>query len=119
MFKIRCKILGKVFQVIVDFGSIDNIILVEKTNKVKLVKVPHVNPYKVTWLNKGQSVLVNEKTWVEFSIIGYKETFISNILSMDACHILLGRPWQYDTKFFYDGKENSISFKKDGRTFKI
>ena len=38
---------------------------------------------------------------------------------MDACHILLGIRWKYDRGVIYDGEENTISFKKDGRTFKI
>ena len=33
---------------------------------------------------------------------------------MDACHILLGRPWQYDRKAKHDGFLNTYSFKKDG-----
>ncbi|CAL8151357.1 unnamed protein product [Prunus armeniaca] len=29
---------------------------------------------------------------------------------MDACHILLGRPWQYDRGAIHDGKKNTYSF---------
>ena len=32
---------------------------------------------------------------------------------MDVCHFLLGRPWQYDRKVIYDGK-NTYTFCKDG-----
>lgn len=60
LFRVRCKILGKVFKVIVDSGSADNIISEEATKKLKLTRIPHTNPYKVTWLNHEQSVLVNE-----------------------------------------------------------
>ena len=60
LFRIRCKILGKVCKVVVDFGSTDNIISYEVVNKLKLTKIPRVSPYKVTWINKGQSTLVNE-----------------------------------------------------------
>ena len=52
LFRIRCKILGKVCKVIMDLGSMDNIILEEVINNLKLAKIPHVNPYKITWLNK-------------------------------------------------------------------
>lgn len=61
-------------------------------------------------------MLVNEQTWVEFSIGGYKDKILCDV---DACHLLLGRPWQFDRKVIYDGEENSISFKKDSKTFKI
>ena len=29
---------------------------------------------------------------------------------MDACHLLLGRPWQYDREVQYDGRKNTYSF---------
>ncbi|XP_039118851.1 uncharacterized protein LOC120254983 [Dioscorea cayenensis subsp. rotundata] len=33
---------------------------------------------------------------------------------MDACHLLLGRPWQYDRRVFHDGRANSYSFTYEG-----
>ena len=102
-----------------DLGSTDKIISEETTKRLKLIKVPHANPYKVTWLNQEKSVLVNEQTWVEFSIGSYKEKVLCDVLPMDACHLILERPWKFDRKVIYNGEENAISFKKDGRTFKI
>ena len=37
---------------------------------------------------------------------------------MDACHLLLGRPWQFDRKAHHDG-ENSYNFQKDGVTYRL
>ena len=34
---------------------------------------------------------------------------------MDVCHILLGRPWQYDRKVVHDGRKNTYSLEKDGK----
>ena len=34
---------------------------------------------------------------------------------MDVCHILLGRPWQYDKKVVHDGRKNTYSLEKDGK----
>ena len=48
LFRIKCKILGKVCKVVVDSRSTDNITPEEAINKLKLTKIPHVNPYKVT-----------------------------------------------------------------------
>ena len=45
LFKIKCKILGKVYKVIVDSGNTYNIILEEAINKLNFSKIPHVNPY--------------------------------------------------------------------------
>ena len=72
-------------------GSIENIISKEVVNKIGLKMIPYTQPYRVTWLNKGKSVLVNEQARVEFSIIRYKDIILCDILPMDACHLLLGR----------------------------
>ena len=36
-----------------------------------------------------------------------------NAIPMDACHLLLGRPWQYDRKVIHDGGKNTYTFWKD------
>jgi hypothetical protein len=35
---------------------------------------------------------------------------------MDVCHILLGRPWQFDRNVIYDGRKNTYTLEKNGRT---
>ena len=34
---------------------------------------------------------------------------------MDACHLLLGRPWLFDRKVMHDGYLNTYTFQKDGK----
>jgi len=34
---------------------------------------------------------------------------------MDACHVLLGRPWLFDRRVVHDGHQNTYTFHKDGR----
>ncbi|GLJ19111.1 hypothetical protein SUGI_0343200 [Cryptomeria japonica] len=100
-------------------GSNDNIISEEEVSKLGLSSMPHSHPYKVTWLNKGQHVLVNEQVWVEFSIEKYSNRILCDVLPMDACHLLLGRPWQFDRKAIHDGEKNSYAFTKEGVTYRI
>jgi hypothetical protein len=38
---------------------------------------------------------------------------------MDAYHILLGRPWQFDRRTGHDGFKNTYSFEKDGTKITI
>ena len=38
---------------------------------------------------------------------------------MDACHLLLGRPWQFDKDVTHRGKENTYSFEFKGRTITL
>ena len=38
---------------------------------------------------------------------------------MDACHLLLGRPRQFDKETQHDGKKNSYSLVKNGKRFTL
>ena len=48
------KVRGKVYKVIVDSSSTNNIASIEMVEKLGLKKLPSPNPYKVPWLNKEQ-----------------------------------------------------------------
>ena len=52
---------------------------------------------------------------MEFQIGTYKDQVLCDIMPMDVCHILLGRPWQYDRKDVHDGRKNTYSLEKDGK----
>ncbi|PWA70475.1 hypothetical protein CTI12_AA288420 [Artemisia annua] len=49
----------------------------------------------------------------------YKDTVLFDIVDMDACHVLLGRPWQFDLGVIHKGKENIYTFSKDGKKFTL
>ena len=34
---------------------------------------------------------------------------------MDLCHVLLGRPWQFDINVIHDGRKNTYTLEKNGR----
>lgn len=40
-------------------------------------------------------------------------------MPMDVCHILLGRPWQYDRNARHDGRRNTYELEKDGIKHKL
>ena len=84
--------------------------------KLELKTTTHPNPYKVSWLHKGHQVMVSQQCQVEFKIGGYKDEILCDVIHMDVCHILLGRPWQFDKKFIHDGRKNTYTLEKNGRT---
>ena len=51
---------------------------------------------------------------ITFSIGKYKDEVLCDVVPMEATHILLGRPWQFDRKKFHDGFTNKISFNFHG-----
>ncbi|GJS20332.1 RNA-directed DNA polymerase [Tanacetum coccineum] len=77
----------------------------------------HPHPYKLSWFKKGNEVRVSQRCLVNFSIgKKYSDEVWCDVVPMDACHMLLGRPWQFDRKTMHDGYKNTYSFKKDGET---
>lgn len=40
----------------------------------------------------------------------YKEEVLCDVLDMDVCRILLGRPWQFDNDVTYKGRDNIMLF---------
>jgi hypothetical protein len=82
--------------------------------KLRLQKVPHPTPYRVSWLQKGHQILVSEQCKVEFQIGSYKDEILCDVMPMDVCHVLLGRPWKYDRKAIHDGRKNTYTLEKNG-----
>lgn len=83
------------------------------------MKVPHETPYKVSWLNDDQSLIVNEQALVEFQIGGYKDRVLCDVRPMQCCHLLLGRPWQFDKHVVYDGRANTYQIEHNGNSFTL
>ncbi|GJZ18080.1 reverse transcriptase domain-containing protein [Tanacetum coccineum] len=115
IFRTQCTSKGKVCMVIVDGGSCKNMVATTMVEKLSLPTQKHPDPYKLTWLKKGNLVQVTHKCLVQFSIGNkYTDELWCEVIPMDACHILLGRPWLYDRRVKHDGFRNTYSFKKDG-----
>jgi hypothetical protein len=53
---------------------------------------------------------------VEFKIGGYRDEILCYVIPMDVCHILLGRPWKFDRNAIHDGRKNTYTLEKNGRT---
>ena len=66
LFRTKCKSQGKCCKMVIDSGSIDNLVSTEMVEKLGLKRMKHPTPYKVSWLQKGPQLLVNEKCNVEF-----------------------------------------------------
>jgi hypothetical protein len=116
LFRTACKTKDRVCKVIVDSGSTDNLVSTEMVEKLELETTDHPSPYKVSWLQKGHQVSVTKQCLVEFKIGGYNDKVLCDVIPMDVCHLLLGRPWQYDRNVVHDGRMNTYTLEKNGRT---
>ncbi|GJU19305.1 putative CCCH-type zinc finger family protein [Tanacetum coccineum] len=115
IFRTQCTAKGKVCTVIIDGGSCENMVSTTMVEKLGLPIQNHPDPYQLTWLKKGNLVKVTHRCLVHFSIGNkYTDELWCEVIPMDACHILLGRPWLYDRRVKHDGYRNTYTFKKDG-----
>jgi hypothetical protein len=64
-------------------------------------------------------VSVTKQFLVDIKIGGYNDKILYDVIPMDVCHLLLGRPWQYDRNVVHDGRMNTYTLEKDGRTHRL
>eukprot|EP00253_Pinus_taeda_P032205 PITA_32205 len=114
LFRTACKSKGKCCKVIINSGSTDNLVSTKMVDKLGVVKTVHPTPYKVSWLQKGHQRIVTKQCKVEIQIGTYKDVILCDVMPMDVCHVLLGRPWQFDWKAIHDGRRNTYTLEKDG-----
>jgi len=117
IFHTRCKILENTCSLIVDSGSCCNCCSTRLVDKLSLTVLPHPKPYKLHWLNEDGDLAVNHQVKVKFSIGKYEDSVLCDVVPMEACHILLGRPWQFDKKTMHNGLTNKITFTHKAKKF--
>jgi hypothetical protein len=72
--------------------------------KLSLPTCKHSNQYHIQWLNV-----------CSFSIGAYSDYVDCDVVPMEACSLLLGRPWQYDTDSLHHGRSNHYSLMFKGQ----
>ena len=79
-------------------------------DKLGLPTTLHHKPYKLQWLNDSGEVRVTKQVLVAFRISKYEDEVVCDVVPMQAGHLLLGRPWQFDRRVKHDGFTNIYSF---------
>nr|GEV66581.1 transposon Ty3-I Gag-Pol polyprotein [Tanacetum cinerariifolium] len=117
IFQTKCLVKEKICSIIIDGGSCKNLVSKAMVKAFKLPTEPHPNPYQIGWIKKGLTLKVIEIYKVPLAIgKHYNELVTCDVVDMEACHVLLGRPWQYDVDATHQGKSNMYLFKWSGKT---
>ena len=53
---------GKVYRLVIDSRSCENVVSEEAIQKLRLAIEKHPNPYKLSWLKRGNEVTVSKQT---------------------------------------------------------
>jgi len=114
IFHTRCLINNILCSMIIDRASCANVASTRVVEKLGLPTISHTQPYKLQLLSEKGEIMVNKLVLITFSIGKYKDDVLCDVVPMEATHILLGRPWQYDRQALHDGLTNKMSFNFQG-----
>lgn len=94
--------------VIIDSDSGENIVSKAMVGKLGLKIKKHLSSYKIGWIKWGSEMQVAKICCVTFSIgKTYIDATICDVVEMDVCHMILGRPWQFDVDAQHKGGTTS------------
>ncbi|XP_020266338.1 uncharacterized protein LOC109841811 [Asparagus officinalis] len=84
--------------------------------KLGMKSEKYLTPYKIGWILKSNDVQVEKVCRVSFSICrNYVDEAFCDVIEMDACHMLLGRPGSLMLMPRIGGRTIVYIFKMDGR----
>ena len=100
--------------VIIDGESCNNLVNLELVEKLGLTTRPHPHPYYIQWVNSYDRIKVTEIVHIEFSIGFYKGSLDFDIVPLQVCQLLLGKPWISENNVVHNTIANKYSLKYNG-----
>ncbi|KAG7556907.1 Zinc finger CCHC-type superfamily, partial [Arabidopsis suecica] len=119
IFHTRCTVRNKVCNLIIDSGSCTNVASKYMVDRLGLEKTRHPRPYRLRWLNDQTELKISEQVSIPFSVGKYQDEVTCDVVPMQAGHLLLGRPWQFDRASQHDGGTNHYSLTHNGRKYNL
>jgi hypothetical protein len=83
--------------------------------KIGLTTRSHTHPYYIQWLNSSGKDKITHTARVHFSIDTYHDYIDCDVVLMQACSLLLGRPWEFDTYVVHHGRSNKYTLVYNGK----
>ena len=115
LFQTQCMIKGKACKLMIDGGSCTNGISKAMVASLGLSTWRIPDPKHLEWLNSCGMLKVTHKVRVPFTVGDYVDVVECDVLPLEVCGLLLGRPWQYDRNVTHAGRANTYSFVHDGK----
>jgi hypothetical protein len=108
-----------VIRIFIDGGSCKNLASIDMVKKLALPTRQRPHPYYIQWFESSRKLKVTRTARVKFTIGTYSDFVDCDVVPMQACYLLLGRPWQFDREYVYNGKTNQYSLIHAGKKIRI
>ncbi|XP_010467548.1 PREDICTED: uncharacterized protein LOC104747594 [Camelina sativa] len=115
IFHSRCSMNSKVCSLIINGGSCTNVAIKYLVDKLDLQKTKHPHSYRLKWLNDEAELRISEQVTIPFTIGKYSDQVVCDVVPMQAGHLLLGRPWQFDKETLHNGRTNYYTFSHNNK----
>ena len=115
LFQTGGVVKDRAIRIIIDGGSCNNLASLEMVEKLALPTRQRSHAYYIQWFESSRKIKVTRTTRVHFTIGTYSDFVDCDVVPMQACSLLLGRPWQFDKESVHHGKTNQYSFMHDGK----
>ena len=115
LFQTRGVVKDRAIRIIIDGGSCNNLASLEMVEKLALPTRQRTHAYYIQWFESSRKIKVTRTTRVHFTIGTYSDFVDCDIVPMQACSLLLGRPWQFDKEFVHMGKTNHYTLVHNGK----
>ena len=115
LFQTQCIIKGKECKLMIDGGSCTNGISKAMVAALGLSTWRIPEPKHLEWLNSCGMLKVTHKVRVPFIVGDYVDEVECDVLPLEVCGLLLGRPWQYDRNVIHAGRSNIYFFVHNGK----
>jgi hypothetical protein len=102
---------------IIDGGSCNNLTSSDMVEKLALSTKPHPHPYYIQCLNNSGKAKITRLVRINFLIGSYHNVVECDVVPIQACNILLSRPWQFDKDSMHLGRSNQYSFMHHDKKF--
>lgn len=115
LFQTKFVVNERSCRVIIDGGSCNNLASIDMVEKLALTTQQHPHPYYIQWFSSCGKLKVTRIVRVHFSIGSYRDYADCNVVPMQACSLLLGRPWQYDKNTVHHVRTNQYTLMSKGK----
>jgi hypothetical protein len=104
---------------IIDTGSYNNLVSSDLVRKLGFPTHELCHSYHIQWLNNSGKAKVTHSARIHFSVGSYTDYADFDVAPMEACSILLGRPWEYEKDVAHDGRTNTYTFMHKNRNITL